>query len=128
MARLEVEAGAKAAEAAAAIAGRLVVETGEARWAGAGIEGASAGGMTVARRGRGGWSGASVSCLRAGGVGNNSMEVGGRRGCRCYRGGVEGQQQQGWWRRDIRDSVARVWRSQAGWRQHQQQEEGWWQW
>ena len=69
--------------------------------AGAGIR-ASAGGMIVVERQQVVEEG--FPCLRADGEGNSSMEVGGRRGCKCYRGGVEGQQQQqGWWRRGIRD-------------------------
>ena len=82
------EAGAKVAEATFDI---RKAGGGEAGVAGAAIEGASAGGMRVVERPQ--VVGEGLSCLRAGGGSSNSITVGGRRSCRCYREAVEGQ---GW--------------------------------
>ena len=79
-------------------------------WAGMG--GQPQGGMLVVERqhiGRGG-----LLLSPSGQEGNNSREVGGRVGCRCYIEVVWGQQQQGDWWRGGRRGLARVWESQTG--------------
>ena len=101
----------------------------EAGVGGAGIEVASAGGMLIAKRQQVVNVEEGLSCSRVAGVGgggsNSSSKVlaGGVAG---DIGEMRGAAATGRLVAERPEGLARIWRSQAGWGQHQQQG-GWWQ-